>query len=60
VEDVPSAGEPVTLELAEDGELDPWPFRDERVELQAEARRLAGRFEDAPPVTLAFTLRPRR
>ncbi|HEY2603456.1 MAG TPA: DUF3891 family protein [Thermoleophilaceae bacterium] len=60
VEDVPSAGEPVTLELAEDGELDPWPFRDERVELQAEARRLEGRFEDAPPVTLAFTLRPRR
>ncbi len=31
VKDVPTAdGSPVTLELSEDGELDPWPFRHER------------------------------
>jgi Protein of unknown function (DUF3891) len=61
VKDVPTAGEPVTLELTEQGELDPWPFRDERVELRTEGRRLEGsRFEDSPPVTLDFVLRPRR
>jgi Protein of unknown function (DUF3891) len=64
VDDVPAAdGTPLTLKLGEDGELDPWPFREERVELKAEARRLAqgAAFEpDSPPVTLEFTLRPRR
>ncbi|HKN95203.1 MAG TPA: DUF3891 family protein [Thermoleophilaceae bacterium] len=61
VKDVPTAsGEPVTLELSEQGELDPWPFRGERVELKVDARRWAGSFEDSPPLTLEFTLRPRR
>jgi hypothetical protein len=61
VKDVPTAGEPVTLELTEQGELDPWPFREERVELRAEGRRLEGsRFEDSLPITLDFVLRPRR
>jgi hypothetical protein len=61
VEDVPTAdGTPVTLQLTEDGELDPWPFRQERVDLKVEGRRLEGSFEDSPPVTLDFTLRPRR
>jgi hypothetical protein len=61
VEDVPTAdGTPVTLQLSEDGELDPWPFRDERVDLKVEGRRLEGSFEDSPPVTLDFTLRRRR
>jgi len=61
VKDVPTAREPVTLALTEQGELDPWPFRDERVELRAEGRRLEGsRFEDSPPITLDFVLRPRR
>jgi hypothetical protein len=61
VKDVPTSGEPVTLELTEQGELDPWPFRDARVELRAEGRRLdGGSFEDSPPVTLDFVLRPRR
>jgi hypothetical protein len=61
VEDVPTAnGTPVTLQLSEDGELDPWPFRDERVDLKVEGRRLEGSFEESPPVTLEFTLRPRR
>lgn len=62
VKDVPNASdEPVTLALTEDGELDPWPFRDDTVELRAEGRRLGGgSFEDAEPVTLEFTLRQRR
>jgi Protein of unknown function (DUF3891) len=62
VEDVPTAsGAPATLKLTEDGRLDPWPFRDKRVELRAEGRRLGqGSLEDSPPVALEFTLRPRR
>jgi hypothetical protein len=61
VEDVPIAsGEPVTLQLTEGGELDPWPFRDERVDVKVEGRRFEGSFEDSLPVTLEFTLRPRR
>jgi hypothetical protein len=62
VEDVPTAeGEPVTLALGEEGELDPWPFRHKQVHLKAEGRRLGeASFEDCAPVTLDFTLRPRR
>jgi hypothetical protein len=62
VKDVPTAHQPVTLELSEGGELDPWPFRDARVDLKVEGRRLldGASFEDSPPVTLEFTLRPRR
>jgi hypothetical protein len=60
VEDVPTAAEPTTLELGEDGQLHPWPFRDERVGLRVEARSLAGSFEDSQPLTLEFSLRPRR
>jgi hypothetical protein len=62
VEDVPTADDsPVTLTLGEEGELDPWPFRDELVELRLDARRVGeGALEDWPPVTLDFVLRPRR
>jgi hypothetical protein len=63
VKDVPDAdSSPVTLELTEQGELDPWPFLDESVNLRAEGRRLeqGSSFEDSAPVTLEFTLRPRR
>jgi hypothetical protein len=61
VKDVPTAdATPATLELSEHGELDPWPFRQERVDLRLDARRWNGSFEDSPPVTLRFTLRPRR
>src|SRR4051794_20640762 len=57
VQEVPTAdGGPVTLHLTEAGELDPWPFRDERVDLKVEGRRLEGTFEDSPTVTLEFTL----
>jgi hypothetical protein len=61
VKDVPSADDsPVTLVLSEAGELDPWPFRDDEVALQVEARRWEGSFEESEPLTLEFTLRPRR
>ncbi|HEY1595928.1 MAG TPA: DUF3891 family protein [Thermoleophilaceae bacterium] len=62
VEDVPAADDsPVTLTLGEGGGLDPWPFREERVELRVEARRLGeDALEDLLPVTLEFVLRPRR
>jgi hypothetical protein len=61
VKDVPTAAEPIALELGEGGELDPWPFREERVELRVEGRRLGdGEFDEASPVTLEFALRPRR
>jgi hypothetical protein len=61
VKDVPEADDnPVTLELSEAGELDPWPFRGDEVALQVEARRWEGSFEDSEPVTLEFTLRRRR
>jgi Protein of unknown function (DUF3891) len=61
VKDVPAAdGTPITLELSEQGELDPWPFRTDAVHLKIDARRWAGSFVDSPPATLEFTLRPRR
>ncbi|HEX6457882.1 MAG TPA: DUF3891 family protein [Thermoleophilaceae bacterium] len=61
VKDVPTAsGEPVTLELGEDGVLDPWPFRADAVHLKVDGRRWNGSFEASPPITLEFTLRPRR
>ena len=57
VEDVLTAdGTPITLALSEEAELDPWPFREDRVDLRTEGRRL----EDSSLVTLEFTLRPRR
>jgi hypothetical protein len=70
VEDVPTADEPVTLELSEQLELDPWPFAADSVPLRAEGKRLPGRFDDeatmrealdaADRVTLEFVLRARR
>lgn len=61
VKDVPTADDsPVTVELDENGELDPWPFRVDQLELKVDARRWNGSFEDSPPVALEFTLRPRR
>ena len=61
VKDVPTADDtPVTLELSEEGELDPWPFRTDAVHLKIDARRWAGSFIDSPPAALEFTLRPHR
>jgi Protein of unknown function (DUF3891) len=70
VKDVPTVDNPIDLELTEHGELDPWPFGEERVSVRAEARRLPGRFaredemrealDSAEWVTLRFELRPRR
>jgi hypothetical protein len=61
VKDVPSAGATaVTLELSEAHELHPWPFRNPSVQLRLDARRWSGSFASSPPVTLEFTLRPRR
>jgi uncharacterized protein DUF3891 len=60
VKEVPNAkDELVTLELT-DNVLDPWPFRVEELQLKADARRWNGSFENSPPVTLEFTLRPHR
>lgn len=66
--DVPAAMEPTTIAI-EPGTLEPWPFRERRVELRAEGRRLSGRFDDAselraalaqaPVETLRFELRAR-
>ena len=61
VKDVPAADDtPVTLELTDAAELVPWPFHDDSVHLRLDARRWQGSFEDSPPVTLEFTLRPHR
>ena len=66
---VPTAGELVDVALR-DGTLDPWPFAAEKVTVKAEARRLAGRYDDeaamrsaltrAPWITLERELRPGR
>jgi Protein of unknown function (DUF3891) len=67
---VPTADGLTNVELSDrdDGTstLDPWPFADERVEVQCEARRLASRydnqtamrdaFDQAKPFALTFTL----
>ncbi|HEU4974449.1 MAG TPA: DUF3891 family protein [Baekduia sp.] len=51
VPDVPSAGGPVAVTAAADGDrgviVDPWPFAADQVEVRFEGRRLAGRFADA-------------
>jgi hypothetical protein len=69
VRDVPTVDGPATLDLAEGGVLDPWPFEEDRIGVRAEGRRLHGRFEDeramrsalsaADWVTLEFELRAR-
>src|SRR3954471_19721573 len=49
LEGVPSAAGEAAIVLDGAGEAvtaDPWPFRDERVELACEGRRLNGRFTD--------------
>ncbi len=66
---VPTAGELVDVAVTE-GTLDPWPFAAESVTVKAEARRLAGRYDDeaamrsaltrAPWITLERELRPGR
>jgi Protein of unknown function (DUF3891) len=63
---VPTAGEPVDVAVTEEA-LDPWPFATEEVTVRAEARRLAGRYDDeaamrsalarAPVITLERVLR---
>jgi uncharacterized protein DUF3891 len=39
-------------------ELDPWPFRDDRVALRCEGRRLTGRFEDEEAMRAALAAAP--
>ena len=66
---VPTAADPVDIAV-EDDTLDPWPFADEEVTVRAEARRLAGRYDDeaamrsalaqAPVITLERVLRRAR
>jgi hypothetical protein len=68
---VPAAAGEATIVLDGAGEavtVDPWPFRDDRVELACEGRRLEGRFNDeavlhatlaeAPWVALRWALTP--
>ena len=45
------------LEWAQLG-LDPWPFRDDRVSLRCEGRRLAGRFDDEEAMRAALDAAP--
>lgn len=66
---VPTAGEPRDVAFG-DETLDPWPFSTEEVTVRAEARRLAGRYDDeaamrsalahAPVITLERRLRRAR
>ena len=66
--DVPTASEPVSVGLGEDGTLAPWPFAERAVELRCEGRRLEGHFDDeeamrealraAPLLPLSFALAP--
>lgn len=72
VRDVPGAGGLLELELRDNDDgtatIEPWPFRASRITVRCEARPLAPRYEDeaqmrraleqAPPVTLEFSLRP--
>jgi uncharacterized protein DUF3891 len=39
-------------------ELDPWPFRDDRVALRCEGRRLTGRFDDEEAMRAALAAAP--
>ena len=64
--EVPTAADPVELELGSGGELSPWPFREATVSVRCEGRRLEGPYaneaemraalEDAPWETLEFRL----
>jgi hypothetical protein len=62
LEEVPAAGELTTLELKAAGagqvELEPWPFAAGSVHVQAEGRRLAGRFDDEPALHAALDAAP--
>jgi hypothetical protein len=46
------------LLLGWDLELEPWPFRDERVSLRCEGRRLEGRFDDDEAMRAALAAAP--
>jgi hypothetical protein len=59
IPDVPvSAGEPMEMRLRPGADgcvaVDPWPFRTDRVSVQAEGRRLLGRFSDEEAMRRAF------
>jgi hypothetical protein len=54
---VPTAGEPVDVTVSDDT-LDPWPFATEEVTVRAEARRLAGRYDDEAAMRSALTRAP--
>lgn len=65
-EDVPTAGDPVALDLttldpaAARFSLDPWPFATETVTVSCPGRRLEGRFVDEDEMRRALELAPRR
>jgi Protein of unknown function (DUF3891) len=54
---VPTADGDIDIEVR-DGTLVPWPFREDRVSLRCEGRRLARRFEDEDAMREALTHAP--
>jgi hypothetical protein len=54
---VPTAEEPVDVAVTEET-LDPWPFAAEEVTVRAEARRLAGRYDDEAAMRSALAHSP--
>ncbi len=58
LDDVPMGNGDVTLELAADGTLAPWPFTIDPVHVRCEARRLDGSFGDEQEMRDAFSAAP--
>lgn len=61
LEGVPAAEDEATLVVDGDGEhitVDPWPFREERVEVGCEGRGLVGTFVDEPSLHAALAAAP--
>jgi hypothetical protein len=54
---VPTADGETDIEVR-DGTLDPWPFREDRVSVRCEGRRLAGRFDDVDAMREALAEAP--
>jgi uncharacterized protein DUF3891 len=54
---VPTADGDTDIEVR-DATLDPWPFREDRVSLRCEGRRLAGRFDDEDAMRAALARAP--
>ncbi len=58
IADVPALDGPAEIVLSSERTLEPWPFADERVELQAEGRLLRGTFSDAASMQAALDEAP--